>query len=136
MIALLLLSLAHAEVPDDQPPGCELTAPIRDSAVCKPFNEGESYLIFSIESVAVGSTAEMNNVRAQTRNCGLDNRIDGFGGMDLAVYDIFNADKKSRQCVLDWISANAPDLAFSEERLSQKFENAPLLKDDAQKGME
>lgn len=130
MIALLLLSLAQADVPDDQPPGCEHTAPVRDTAVCKPFNEGESYLIYSIESVAVGTIAEMKNLRAQTRNCGLDNRIDGLGGIDLAVYDIFNATEESRHCVLDWISANAPDLAFSEERLSQKFEKAPSLNDN------
>ena len=59
-----------------------------------------------------------------TRHCGLDSRIDGIGVGDLAVYDIFNATEESRTCVIDVIRQNAPDLAFTQERLDERFEAA------------
>ncbi|WP_143738149.1 hypothetical protein [Erythrobacter donghaensis] len=128
MIGLLALALAATEpAPDVPPPGCEERAPIRDPAVCAPLYDDGTFVIQNMESVAVGSTAEMEHVWAMTRHCGLDNRIDGVGKVDIAVYDIFNATEQSRACVIDWIRENALDLVFTQERFDQRFEAAPLI---------
>lgn len=127
VIGLLALALAAADPAPDVAPGCEERAPIRDPAVCAPLFDNGEYVIQNMESVAVGTTEEMERIRKETRYCGLDNRIDGVGGMDLAVYDIFNATETSRACVRDWIRDNAPELVFSEERFEQKFRTAPPL---------
>lgn len=127
MIGLLALALAATGPSPDTTPGCEERAPIRDPAVCAPLYDDGDYVIQNVESVAVGSTEEMRRVRKETGHCGLDNRIDGVGAVDLAVYDIFNATEASRACVRDWIRDNAPELVFSEERFEQKFETAPPL---------
>ncbi|WP_285710583.1 hypothetical protein [Erythrobacter oryzae] len=127
MIGLLALVLAAADPAPDVAPGCEERAPIRDPAVCAPLYDDGEYVIQNMESVAVGTTEDMQRVRKGTQHCGLDNRIDGVGAVDLAVYDIFNATEASRACVRDWIRDNAPELVFSEERFEQKFETAPPL---------
>lgn len=127
MSILLVLALAVSEPQSGARSGCEPDAPIRDPAVCEPLYSDGDYVIQNMESVAVGSTEEMQRVREMTRHCGLDNRIDGVGAVDVAVYDIVNADEHSRACVIRWISESAPDLAFSEERFDQRFEDAPLI---------
>lgn len=127
MIGLLALALAATEPAPNTVPGCEERAPIRDPAVCAPLYDDGEFVIQNMESVAVGTTEEMERVRKGTRHCGLDNRIDGVGAVDLAVYDIFNATESSRACVRDWIRDNAPELVFSEERFNEKFATAPPL---------
>lgn len=127
MIGLLAAAAIAAASAPDTVPGCEERAPIRDPAVCAPLYDDGEYVIQNMESVAVGTTEEMRRVRAMTQHCDLDNRIDGVGGIDLAVYDIFNATKASRACVRDWIRDNAPELIFSEERFDEKFASAPPL---------
>ena len=120
MIGLLALLLVQAEDLPAQPAGCEWDAPVRNPAVCEPFNPGESFEIFSIESVALGTNEEMKNLRKQTEHCRVSNRIDGVG-TTVFVYDIVNATDESRKCVLDWISEKAPELKFSEEKFDAYF---------------
>ena len=127
VIGLLALALPVTEPAPDVAPGCEARSPIRDPAVCAPLYDDGDYVIQNMESVAVGTTEEMRRIRKETQHCGLDNRIDGVGGMDIAVYDIFNATETSRACVRDWIRDNAPELIFSEERFNEKFATAPPL---------
>jgi len=127
VIGLLALALAASEPPSGTVPGCEPDAPIRDPAVCAPLYDDGTYVIQNMESVAVGTTEEMKRVREMTKHCDVDNRIDGVGGVDLAVYDIINADEHSRACVIGWINENASDFEFSEQRFEQKFEDAPQL---------
>jgi hypothetical protein len=130
MIGFLILSLILAEAPQSLPPGCEADAPVRDPAVCKPlYDDGGDYVIFNIESVAVGSIEELKRVREMTKQCNVDNRIDYVGRVDLAVYDIVNANSVSRACVTDLISENFSDLIYSERRFEQKFSAAPLIKE-------
>ncbi len=127
VIALLALALAATDPPPEVAPGCEQWAPIRDPAVCAPLVADGDYVIQNMESVAVGSIEEMRRVREMTRHCGVANRIDGAGPVDLGVYDIINANEKSRACVRDWIRDNAPELTFSEQRFDEKFEADRLL---------
>lgn len=129
ILGLLLIVGATADQPPDS---CEPEAPVRDPVKCEPFNPGEDFEIYSLESVAVGSTAQMQSVREGTRHCEVPaNRIDGVGMVDVAVYDIFNATHESRACVLQWIEQNAPELRFSKERFHGQFDNAPLLDPNA-----
>lgn len=127
VIALLALALAASEPAPQVAPGCEERAPIRDPAVCAPLHDDGTYVIQNMESVAVGTIAEMQRVREMTLHCGLANRIDGVGDVNVGVYDIFNATEVSRACVRDWIRDNAPELAFSEQRFDERFEAARLL---------
>ena len=129
VIGLLALALAVSEPAPQVPPGCEERAPIRDPAVCAPLYSDGTYVIQNVESVAVGSIEELQRIREMTRHCGLDNRIDGVGLSDLAVFDIFNATEQSRACVIDAIREKAPDLAFSQERFDQRFEAAAEKQD-------
>ena len=129
MIGFLFLSLVLAGTPQSVPPGCEAHAPVRDPALCEPLYDDGNYVIWNVESVAVGTIEEMKRVREMTKQCNVDNRIDGVGKVDLAVYDIINADQPSRACVTGWISQNQSDLIFSEQSLQQKFEEEPLLKE-------
>jgi hypothetical protein len=129
VIGLLALALAASEPAPDVPPGCEERAPIRDPAVCAPLYAEDGYVIQNMESVAVGLIAEMQRVREMTQHCGLANRIDGVGLVDLAVYDIFNATPQSRACVIDVIREKAPDLVFTQERFDQRFEAAAEKQD-------
>ena len=127
VFAMVLLILASES--SSVPSGCEATSPVRDPQICEPlYSEGE-FTIYSMESVAVGSHAEMSRIRKMTQHCGLSNRIDGVGSVDLAVYDIFDATEVSRACVRDWIAENVPELSFSEEQLDEKFESAPPLEE-------
>lgn len=131
MIGFLGLMLLHLSELPDQAPGCEWEAPVRDPEKCEPLNPGEAFEVYSLESVAVGSTDEMQWVREKTRHCGVPaNRIDHVGSLDVAVYDLFNATRDSRTCVLQWIEKEAPQLKFSEERFSKRFREAPLLDED------
>lgn len=127
MIGLLVLSLVTSEPAPSTTPGCEPDAPVRDPAICAPLYDDGTYVIQNMESVAVGSTEQMKRVREMTSHCQLDNRIDGVGAVDLAVYDIVNADQASTACVIGWIRENAPELAFSEERFDRMFETAAPL---------
>ncbi len=120
MIALLGLLLTQAPDLPAQPAGCEWDAPIRDPARCDPVNPGEFYEIYTIESVALGTNEQMEDLRQQTTHCGVANRIDGVGET-VSVYDIVNATIESRNCVRDWIAENAPALEFSEEKLDAYF---------------
>ena len=120
MIASLFLATAQATVPT----GCEEKAPVRDPQICEPlFSEGD-FVIYSMESVAVGTAKEMQRIREMTSHCGLSNRIDHLGGIDLAVFDIFDATAQSRACVRDWIAENAPELVYSQERFDERFQTA------------
>ncbi len=127
VIGLLALALAASEPAPQVTRGCEERAPIRDPAVCAPLYDDGEFVIQNMESVAVGSIEEMQRVREMTRHCGVANRIDGVGDVDVGVYDILNATEVSRACVRDWIRANAPELAFSEQRFDERFEAARLL---------
>ena len=129
VIGLLALALAASEPAPDVPPGCEERAPIRDPAVCAPLYSEDGYVIQNMESVAVGTIAEMQRIREMTRHCGLANRIDGVGLADLAIYDIVNATDQSRACVIEAIRENAPDLAFTQQRFDQKFDAAAANQD-------
>jgi hypothetical protein len=120
VIGLLALALAAGDPQPDTLPGCEPEAPIRDPAKCTPLYDDGETVIQNMESVALGTLEQMENLRQQTRYCGLANRIDGVGSV-VYVYDIINADAKSRACVRDWIVQNAPELAFSEEELDSYF---------------
>lgn len=124
MIALMVLALGVSEPPSAAVRGCEERAPIRDRSVCAPLYDDGTIVIYNMESVAVGSIEEMQRVREMTRHCRIDNRIDHVGAVDVAVYDIVNADEGSRACVIGWIVENAPNLAFSEVRFEQRFERA------------
>jgi hypothetical protein len=128
-MGLLALTLAASEPAPQVPPGCEERAPIRDPAVCAPLYADGANVIQNMESVALGSIAEMQRVREMTRHCGLANRIDGVGVGDLAVFDIFNATEQSRACVIDTIRERAADLAFSQERFDQRFDAAAEKQD-------
>jgi hypothetical protein len=133
MISLLILSLVLAEPPKEPVPGCEVNSPVRDPAVCEPlYDDDGDYVIYNIESVAVGSIEEMKRVRQMTKHCNVDNRIDYLGVVDFAVYDIVNANQASRGCVTELISEKLSDLVYSEQRFEQKFEDAPLLKESEQ----
>lgn len=114
---LVILAAAQASVPD----ACDADSPVRDPTECDPLYSEDGFTIYSIESVAVGTIAEMTGIREMTRHCGVSNRIDGVDD-EIAVYDIFDATKESRTCVRDWITENVPHLAFSEERLDRLFE--------------
>lgn len=127
MIGLLALALAATSLAPEVSSGCEERSPIRDPAVCAPLYDDGETVIQNMESVAVGSIEEMERVREMTRHCGLANRIDGVGLVDLGVYDIINADERSRACVRDWIRDHAPELTFSEQRFDEKFNVARLL---------
>ena len=120
MIGLLALVLAASDPQPSTLPGCEPEAPIRDPAKCAPLYEDGTTVIQNMESVALGTWEQMENLRQQTRHCGLANRIDGVGSV-VYVFDIINADAKSRACIRDWIAQNAPELAFSEEKLDSYF---------------
>ena len=127
MIEFLLLALTTPEPPEEVPVGCERDAPIRDPKVCEPLYDDGTYTIYNMESVAVGSIAEMHHVRQQTRDCKVTNRIDHLGGVDIGIFDIFNANEESRACVIGWIKENVPELEFSEERFAERFREAPPL---------
>lgn len=120
MIGLLALVLAVSEPATVAPSGCEPESPIRDPAKCAPLYDDGETVIQNMESVALGTKEQMENLWQQTRHCGLASRIDGVGSV-VYVYDIINADTKSRACVRDWIAQNAPELAFSEEKLDSHF---------------
>jgi hypothetical protein len=120
VIGLLALALAAGDPQPDTLPGCEPEAPIRDPAKCAPLYDDGETVIQNMESVALGTLEQMENLRQQTKHCRVANRIDGVGSV-VYVYDIINADTKSRACVRDWIAQNAPDLAFSEEKLDSYF---------------
>lgn len=127
VIGLLALALAATGPAPDVAPGCEERSPIRDPAVCAPLVADGDYVIQNMESVAVGSIEEMRRVREMTRHCGVANRIDHAGELDLGVYDIINANEKSRACVRDWIRDHAPALTFSEQRFDEKSDAARFL---------
>jgi hypothetical protein len=130
MISLFILSLVLAEPPKEPVTGCEVNVQVRDPAVCEPlYDDDGDYVIYNVESVAVGSIEEMKRVRQMTKHCNVDNRIDYLGGVDLAVYDIVNADRNSRVCVTGLISENFSDLIISAQKLEQKFAEAPLIKE-------
>lgn len=120
MIGLLSLALAVSEPAADIAPGCEPEAPVRDPAKCAPLYDDGETVIQNMESVALGTLEQMENLSAQTRHCGLAARIDGVGSV-VYVYDIINANPKSRACIKDWIVQNAPELAFSEAKLDSYF---------------
>lgn len=120
MIGLLAIALAAGDPEAAIIPGCEQNSPLRDPAVCKPLYDDGTYVIQNMESVALGTREQMEDLRKQTRHCGLANRIDGVGSV-VYVYDIINANAKSRACVKDWIARNAPDLTFSEAKLDSYF---------------
>jgi hypothetical protein len=120
VIGLLALALAASDPQPDTVPGCEPEAPIRDPAKCAPLYDDGEIVIQNMESVALGTMEQMENLRQQTRQCGLASCIDGVGSI-VFVYDIINADAKSRACIKDWISKNAPHLAFSEAKLDSYF---------------
>jgi len=120
MIGLLAIALAAGEPPSGTVTGCEPDAPIRDPAKCAPLYKDGEIVIQNMESVALGTREQMENLSVQTRHCGLAARIDGVGSV-VYVYDIINADAKSRACVKDWIAHNAPDLAFSKAKLDSYF---------------
>ena len=120
MIGLLALALAAGDPQPETLPGCEPEAPIRDPAKCAPLYDDGETVIQNMESVALGTLEQMENLRQQTRHCGLANRIDGVGSV-VYVYDIINADAKSRACIRDWIAQSAPELAFSEAKLDSYF---------------
>lgn len=128
MISLFLLSLAAAQEPVRQDPiGCEQDAPVRDPNQCAPLYEEDDFKIYSIESVAVGSIEEMKSIRPKARECGLTNRMDYLGLVDLAVFDIFDATQESRECMISWIETEMPHLRYSKERFDERFREAPLL---------
>ncbi|PZT84942.1 MAG: hypothetical protein DI637_13030 [Citromicrobium sp.] len=121
MIASLILALASSGMPDEKNDPCAVTAPIRDREICEPIFEVDSVLVYNIESVAVGTFERMVQFRQDIAHCGLASRIDGVDSR-IAVYDIVNADEKSRACVITWIEQNAPELRFSEEKLDSFFD--------------
>ena len=104
MIGLLALALAASDPQTDTLPGCEPEAPIRDPAKCAPLFDDGTIVIQNMESVALGTWEQMENLTKRTRHCALASRI-----------------TKSRACVRDWIAQNAPELAFSEEKLDSYF---------------
>lgn len=120
MIGLVALALAASEPQPESLAGCEPEAPVRDPARCAPLYDDGTTVIQNMESVALGTWEQMENLSQQTRHCGLASRVDGVGSV-VYVYDIINADTKSRACVRDWIAQNAPELAFSEEKLDSYF---------------
>jgi hypothetical protein len=120
VIGLLALALAVGDRQPETLTGCEPEAPIRDPAKCAPLYDDGTTVIQNMESVALGTEEQMEKLRQQTRHCGLASRIDGVGSV-VYVYDIINADAKSRACIRDWIAQNAPELAFSEEKLDSYF---------------
>ncbi len=120
MIGLLVLSLVTSQPAPGATPGCEPDTPIRDRAVCAPLYDDGTYVIQNMESVALGTEEQMENLRQQTRHCRLANRIDGVGSV-VYVFDIINADATSRARVKDWIAQNAPELAFTEAKLDSHF---------------
>lgn len=120
MIGFFLLSLAQVDEPYGASASCEVTAPLRDPARCDPLYDDGAFEIYSIESVALGTLEQMQNLRQQTDNCEVSNRIDGVG-TTVYVYDIVNANKESRSCVKKWILENIPELAFTEEKLDAYF---------------
>ena len=120
MIASLVLALATPGELVEPQDRCAVTAPIRDPKICEPIFEAEDVVIYSIESVAMGTFEQMYQFREDIAHCGLDSRIDGVDSR-IAVYDIFNADEDSRACVLTWIETNEPELRFSEEKLASYF---------------
>ena len=120
MIGLLALALVASDPQSNTAPGCEPEAPIRDRGKCAPLYDDGETVIQNMESVAIGTKEQMENLRQQTRHCGLANRIDGVGSV-VYVYDIINADAKSRACIRDWLAQNAPELAFSEAKLDSYF---------------
>ena len=124
---LLALLLAHSDPPE--PDVCAPNLPVRDPALCDPLNDEGEFKLYSIESVAVGSVAEMKAIRPKARECALANRIDYVGEMDVAIFDIINASHESRDCIIGWINNEIPHLRFSEERLSKRFSEAPLRAD-------
>lgn len=127
MSVLAAVSLVLVSAQASVPVGCEAEAPVRDPEICEPLYSEGDFTVYSMESVAVGSTEEMRRIREMTRHCGLTNRIDHLGGVDLAVYDIFDATTKARACVRDWVAENAPELVYSEQRFNEKFQSAPPL---------
>jgi len=120
VISLFFLALAASEPAADTALGCEPEAPIRDPAKCAPLCKDGEIVIQNMESVALGTWEQMENLSVQKRHCGLAARIDGVGSV-VYIYDIINADAKSRACVKDWIAHNAPDLAFSKAKLDSYF---------------
>ena len=120
MIASLILALAASATPDQQNTQCAVTAPIRDPEVCERLLEIGEVTIYNIESVAVGTFDQMREFRQDIAHCRLASRIDGVDSR-IAVYDIINADKNGRACVIKWIDTNAPELKFSEEKLNSYF---------------
>ena len=127
IIGSVFLATAQATVPA----GCEENSPVRDPQICEPLYSEGDFVIYSIESVAVGTAEEMQHVREMTGHCGLSNRIDHLGGIDLAVYDIFDATIQSRACVREWIAENAPELVYSQERFDKRFQTAlPIEKSE------
>ena len=120
MIGLLALAIAVSQPAADPAHGCDPEAPIRDPAECAPLYKDGEIVIQNMESVALGTLEQMENLRQQTRHCGLANRIDAVGSV-VYVYDIINADTKSRACIRDWIAQNAPELTFSAEELDSHF---------------
>ena len=125
-IALLALSTGPAELPD----GCDVKSPLRDPERCEPLYDDGTYVIYNMESVAVGSVEEIKRVREMTQHCDVANRIDYVGQVDIAVYDIVNANEQSRNCVRRWIELNAPELEYSEKSFREKFDDASLLSDN------
>ncbi|MDJ0643272.1 MAG: hypothetical protein QNJ15_10665 [Erythrobacter sp.] len=129
MIAQLLLALALASDEPQHPDGCAPESPVRDPEICEPLYEEGNFTLYSIESVAVGSVAEMKEIRPKARECGLSNRIDYVGELDVAIFDIIDASRESRNCLLAWIEREIPHLKYSEERLSKRFREAPRRED-------
>jgi hypothetical protein len=124
VIEVLSLMLALASNPEPIPAGCEPDSPVRDPENCDPPYSGGEFVLYSMESVAVGTIAEMKLMRPRARECGLSNRIDYVGDLDLAVFDIVNADKDSRVCIRSWIESEYPNLVYSKKQFDEAFERA------------
>jgi len=114
-LALLLADPQGAREWQDR---CVSAATERDVRVCEHIERVGELEINSVESVALGSEAEMRLLRQQARDCELINVID-YVAPNVSIFKIINADQESRQCFADWMRVNKPDLLYTRERLER-----------------
>ena len=116
MIALIPFAILVTQPTVNAESRCLNPSSDREKIVCEYLEAIDKLEIKSVDTVAYGTHHQMFALKPHAKECGATlNRVDPLD-VDRAVFDIVNASKFTKECVLKWIKDNEPQLELTSEK--------------------
>ena len=121
MISLWAMALMSAQPAAQNELNCAEPTSEQNKALCSYLERIERLEVRTLDSVAMGTHAQMQSLRVKARECGLINRID-YVAPTVSVFEIINATPEAKSCIVSWIAVTVPELTYSDDRLDRTIE--------------